>query len=172
MTLATVKPNTPAICFTVTGSPEPGGSKKAYIVNERAVIVDANPRVKGWRNEVAFACRQQYQGALLTGPLAVEFTFFVPRPKSHHGTGKNAGVVKDSAPKYPAVRPDVLKLARGTEDALTDVLWRDDALIVEERLLKLYGEPARCEVTVWVLDATQAGTGEQGTLEEIVERAA
>lgn len=167
MTLATVQPGTQAITFTVQGTPEPGGSKKAYVVNDRAVVVDANPRVKGWRSQVAAACRSEYQGALLRGALAVEFTFFVPRPKGHYGTGKNAGTLKGSAPQYPAVRPDVLKLARGTEDALTDVLWADDALIVEERLLKLYGEPARCEVTVWVLDAVQTLS-----LEEIVARAA
>lgn len=153
--LATVRPGTMAIAFTVTGTPEPGGSKKAYVVNERAVVVDANPRVKGWRDQVASAALQVRPADLLRGPLAVEFTFFVPRPKGHYGTGKNAGVVKDSAPRYPAARPDVLKLARGTEDALTDVLWADDALIVEERLMKLYGEPARCEITVWVLDAVQ-----------------
>jgi Holliday junction resolvase RusA-like endonuclease len=153
--LATVKPGTMAIAFTVTGNPEPGGSKKAYIVNDRAVVVDANSKVKGWRDQVAAASWAAYQGDLLRGALAVEFTFFQPRPKGHFGTGKNAGVLKDSAPKYPTTRPDVLKLARAAEDALSKVLYADDSQIVEERLLKVYGEPARCEVTVWVLDAVQ-----------------
>lgn len=153
--LATVKPGTMAIVFTVTGTPEPGGSKKAYIVNDRAVVVDANAKVKGWRDQVAYAAHLAYDGDLLRGPLAVEFTFFQPRPKGHFGTGKNLDKLKDSAPEYPTVRPDVLKLARAAEDALTNVIWKDDAQIVEERLLKLYGEPSRCEVTVWVLGAIQ-----------------
>lgn len=172
MTLATVKPNTPAVCFTVIGSPEPGGSKKAYIVNDRAVVVDANAKVKPWRDQVALASRREYSGPLLRGPLAVEFTFFQPRPKGHYGTGRNSGTVKDSAPHYPITRPDVLKLARAAEDALTNVLWNDDAQIVEERLLKLYGEPARCEVTVWVLDAAQASTAVPERIVDTISEAA
>jgi predicted short-subunit dehydrogenase-like oxidoreductase (DUF2520 family) len=42
----------------------------------------------------------------------------------------------------------VLKLARGVEDALTGIVWRDDAQIVVEHLEKRYGSPARCEVRV------------------------
>jgi Holliday junction resolvase RusA-like endonuclease len=92
---------------------------------------------------------------LLTGPIALEITFVKPRPASHYGTGKNRGVLKASAPLYPATRPDALKLARGVEDALSGVLYRDDAQIVTEYLLKRYGEPARCEIRVWDLEAVQ-----------------
>ena len=71
-----------------------------------------------------------------------------PRPSNHFGTGKNAGVRKDSAPYFPIVRPDVLKIARGIEDALTGVIYRDDSQIVDEHLMKRYGEPARVEIIV------------------------
>jgi Holliday junction resolvase RusA-like endonuclease len=45
-------------------------------------------------------------------------------------------------------RPDVLKLARAAEDALTGIVWRDDSQIVHETLAKVYGEPERLEVAV------------------------
>ena len=46
----------------------------------------------------------------------------------------------------------MLKLARAVEDALTGIVWRDDAQIVDEQLSKVYGEPARVEVDVAELE--------------------
>lgn len=65
--------------------------------------------------------------------IHLAMTFSHPRPKSHF-TG--SGRLKSSAPRHPISRPDVLKLARAVEDALTSVIWHDDAQIVSEILLK------------------------------------
>lgn len=160
--LATVKPTTPVIAFTVIGGAEPHGLRPEprygpgrQIVGQQLVKgrdKEAQKRIESWEDHIARAARQAYSGSLLDGPLAVEFQFFRPRNKGDFGTGRNAGTLKPSAPRYPTTRPDVLKLARVVEDALSGVLYRDDSQIVEERLIKLYGEPARCEVTVWLLD--------------------
>lgn len=159
------------IRFTVYGKAEPAGSKSAWVPTNKqgepfrspggriAVnIVDANPRAKAWKKTVAIAGSAAYHGVLLDGPLAVKFTFYVERPKYHFGTGKNAEIVKASSPAYPAVAPDVLKLTRGAEDALTGVIWTDDALIVREVIEKFYadhGEP-RVVISVARLPATVA----------------
>lgn len=45
----------------------------------------------------------------------------------------------------------MLKLARAAEDALTGILWRDDAQICDEVIRKRYGEPARVEIEVRTL---------------------
>ena len=81
----------------------------------------------------------------------VEFVFHRRRPKGHFGSGRNAGVVKASAPAHPTSRPDVLKLARAAEDALTGIVWHDDAAIVDERLRKVWGDREGCTVTVRLL---------------------
>lgn len=132
------------LLFEVLGHPEPAGSKTAFrnphtgIVN----VVDANRKAKPWQAVVAAAGQQAMSGRVqLTGPLHVEMTFMVRRPKGHYGSGRNSSQIKPSAPAYPIVKPDVLKLARGVEDALTGVVWRDDALIVREGLSKVYAEP-------------------------------
>jgi len=114
-------------------------------------VTDDNPKSKQWQAAVAEVSRQVYDGPLLTDALRVTIRFFLPRLKGHYGTGRNAGKLKVSAPEYPTTRPDVLKLARGVEDALTGVIWRDDAQIVSEPLEKSWGEPARCEVIIEVL---------------------
>lgn len=137
--------------LTVFGTAEPAGSKKAVPLGRggmnphRYGVVDANPRAGKWKVNVSQHAGLAMQNRkLLEGPLTVTFTFFVKRPKGHYGVHG----VRRSAPPFPDVRPDVLKLARAVEDALSGVVYRDDAQIVDERLVKRYGEPERVEIRI------------------------
>ena len=144
----------PPITIEVFGNAKPAGSKKAMPVGGRNptgrwTVVDDNRQAGPWKIQVAQEAGLQYRGPLLTGPLSVEMVFFQIRPKGHSGTGRNAGLIKDSAPSYPCARPDVLKLARAIEDALTGVVYRDDSLIVDERIAKRYGDRAGVKIRIW-----------------------
>jgi len=67
--------------------------------------------------------------------------FFLARPKSHYRTGRNADRLRENAPRRPAKMPDLSKLVRATEDALTDAgLWRDDAQVVEISAMKYWAD--------------------------------
>lgn len=145
----------PVLAFRVHGSPQPAGSKKAFVhpATGHAQVVDANSKARPWKERVAQVAGETYSGPLLDGPLVARFTFFTPRPRGHFGTGRNAGTLKPSAPAFPTTRPDALKLARAVEDALTGVVWRDDALIVEEHLYKRYGN-AGCQVEISAVEAS------------------
>jgi Holliday junction resolvase RusA-like endonuclease len=136
--------------FTVYGDAKSAGSKRAFrhLNTGRVIVTETVRGSKSWQGSVAAAGAEAHRGPLLDGPLRVVFTFYRPRPRSHYGTGRNADTVKPSAPRFPATRPDVLKLARGVEDALTGVVWADDARIVTEELRKRWGSPARVEVEV------------------------
>src|SRR5207244_637695 len=112
-------------------------------------------------DRVAQVAAENFTQDPLTGPVVIHFTFYRQRPAAHYGTGRNSGTLKASAPVYPTTRPDALKLARGVEDALTGIVYRDDAQIVEERLFKRYGRPG-CEVKVWRVE--QATVGQQQEL--------
>lgn len=144
--------------FTVLGHPEPAGSKRAFKHPHtgRVHVVDANQKSRPWKQEVAAEARRAYDGELLTGPLELYVSFYFARPKSHFGSGRNAGVLKSSAPGYPATRPDSTKLVRGVEDALTGVLWRDDAQVVIQHVYKFYGSPERVVVEVFPIYARSA----------------
>lgn len=134
------------IQFIAHGRPSPAGSKR-HVGN--GILVDSSgEKGKAWRAVIQDAARSKFTGDLLRGPLRVRFVFYQPRPKCHFGTGKNRLKLKDGAPEHPTGRPDCLKLARAVEDALTGVVWADDSQIVEEQLLKMYGEPARCSVLI------------------------
>lgn len=143
-----------SVSFCVHGVPKPAGSKRAFQHRHtgRIVVTDANKNSREWKNLVADAAVEamhrpgdhKRDGELLDGPLLLSLIFMVPRPKGHYG----AKGLRPSAPRFPTVKPDLLKLARGVEDALSGVVYRDDAQIVSESLQKAYGEPARVHVRV------------------------
>lgn len=130
------------ISFFISGVAKPAGSKRGFFIPKlkRVVITDANPNSRDWKTDVKHAAIEHYQGPLLDCPIKLRLTFHVMRPKSHYRSGKNAALLKDGAPKFPTSKPDVLKLARGVEDALTSVIWKDDAQIVDEHLWKKYSD--------------------------------
>lgn len=141
------------VSFTAYGLPQPAGSKRAFTHRHtgRVMVVDAAKGSRGWKQEVAAAARAAMTtqavdggGLLPDGPLALHVQFFLPRPKGHIG----ARGLRPSAPDYPTTRPDATKLLRAVEDALTGIIWRDDAQVVVQTVSKHYGEPARCEVEI------------------------
>lgn len=150
------------LSFVVYGRPQPAGSKKAFQhpSTGRIVVTDDAKKSRPWKNEVAETALAaldevgRLNGTLLEGPLNLHVVFHLARPKGHHGSGRNEGVVKASAPAYPAVKPDATKLVRAVEDALTGVVWRDDAQIVSQQIHKIYGTPERVEITVTTLPRT------------------
>ena len=81
-------------------------------------------------------------------PVYIQFWFGVPRPKSHYGTGKNAGIIKQSAPKYPAKKPDFDNYEKFIADCFNCVVYRDDSQIVSWRGDKRYTENPRTEIEV------------------------
>ena len=166
MTDLTIDAPPTRIAFEVVGHPEPAGSKKAFAVRRKqgggwvntgqVAVTDDNPKSKGWQSRVQDAALDAMidgDGPIgaLEGALGLAVIFTVLRPKGHFGTGRNAGTLKPSAPDYPTVKPDATKLLRGLEDALTGLLWRDDAQVVEQAVLKRYGAREGAKVTVWEL---------------------
>ncbi len=144
------------ITIIVYGKPQTAGSKKAFGFKRAngsigASVTDDNAKSRDWKNAVASAAREVYDGDLLRGPLKVMMTFVMVRPKGHHG--KMGPTKQGRETPFPVGRPDVLKLSRCVEDALSGVVWADDAQIVHETLVKLYGEPARAFVTIERLGA-------------------
>lgn len=141
----------PPISFFVAGVAKPAGSKRAFFIKKlnRAIITDANPNSKDWKIDVKHRAQERYDGPLLTCPLAVKFTFYILRPKGHYRTGKNIQLLRDGAPAFPASKPDVLKLSRGVEDALTGIIWKDDAQIVTEHIAKRYAHAPGVQIDIY-----------------------
>lgn len=129
----------PLVSFFVPGKAETKGSARAFVVKGRAIITNDNPRAKAWASVVTLAAHEAMNGrAPLEGPLYVRVFFELPRPKAHF-TKKG---LRLDAPKYAAKKPDVDKLLRCGLDALTGVVFVDDAQIAQVRTEKRYAEGA------------------------------
>lgn len=129
--------------IVVRGIPGPQGSKKAVGRDRRgrAILVESSKKVAPWREAVSYATIAARHGAPpIDEPVYATMVFTVVRPRGHYRTGKNAYLLRDSAPVRPGTTPDLSKLLRSTEDAITSGGgWRDDALVVEYlRLAKVY----------------------------------
>ena len=131
MTAPALSPRTAALTITAHGNPITQGSK----TKSRWGMYDDNAKtLKPWRKIVraaAEAAREQAGLDPLDGPLAVEVTFTMRKPKS--------------APKrritWPIARGkgDVDKLCRAAFDSLTDAqVWGDDVQVVEVTARKVY----------------------------------
>lgn len=118
--------------FRVEGmAPAPQGSKRHV---GRGVMVESCKQVKPWRYLVA----QSAIAAgvpLIRGPVRLSVVFVFARPLGHL---RKDGTLKPSAPRHHAVRPDVSKVLRSVEDALTGICYEDDARIVGAAIEKRY----------------------------------
>tara|TARA_B100002052_G_scaffold287780_1_gene303087 strand:+ start:1404 stop:1832 length:429 start_codon:yes stop_codon:yes gene_type:complete len=121
------------LSFRVEGmSPAPQGSKR-HVGGGR--IIEASKRCKPWRYLVQQAAVQTGH-PLITHPVEIHIKFYFARPKSHYRTN---GHLKESAPIYHSIVPDLSKIMRSTEDAIVDAgLLIDDSRISAAKISKVY----------------------------------
>jgi crossover junction endodeoxyribonuclease RusA len=119
------------VTITVFGLPGPQGSKKLVGRDRkgRGILIESSAKVKPWREAVKWAVleyRRAHGSCCIEGPVRMEVTFTLPMPKS-------------TKRESPSTRPDLSKLVRSTEDALTEVgIWEDDGRVVECISRKVY----------------------------------
>jgi len=147
--------------FFTPGDPRPGGSKTACLIPKRGggFIHSAKGRpiinmkdaggekTESWKSLVSYEGRRAYTGPLLDGPLFLIMKFVKPRLKGHFG--KNGLLA--TAPPWPTVKPDLTKYVRAAEDALTNIIWKDDAMIVGQLPFKIYGEQPGLHIEVRIM---------------------
>lgn len=132
------------LSFTVSGQPLPQGSKTMmkHRSTGRMIMLDDVKGLKPWRKEVTKAAHEAMgERIVIEGPVLLRCVFSLSRPKSHFGTGRNANIVKASAPKHPHTKGtyDLDKLVRAIGDSLTDAgVWLDDSQVVELYATKVY----------------------------------
>ncbi len=128
--------------FEVLGRPQPQGSIRAFMVGGKPRLTSDNAKMKPWRQQVGqMALSTRPTESVWAGehiPVCVRYEFYFAKPKS----------AKKSR-TLPCVKPDIDKICRATNDALTGIIWHDDAQIVELTAMKQYGLPERTVIRVW-----------------------
>ena len=93
-----------------------------------------------WKDTVERYAMRHRPRRPLGGALRVDFIFYFPRPMNHFGTGRNLGLLKDSAPVFSTTKPDRDNCDKAVLDVLTEMdFWHDDAQAADGRIQKKYG---------------------------------
>lgn len=115
--------------LVVYGVAQAKGSIRAFMPKgfNRPVLTSTNRNLAQWEALVRQEAQKHAPQTFFDGPVRVVLNFYLPRPQSlprkvtHH-----------------MKKPDLDKLTRGILDALTPVVWRDDAQVVDVRATKHY----------------------------------
>ena len=99
-----------------------------------------------------YFAQQQIAGPLITEPLSVDLVFFIKRPRSHYGTGRNASTLKPSAPKWPENSKDTDNYIKFALDCLNNVLYDDDHRVIRVMGIKQYSDYPRTEIVAMRMD--------------------
>ncbi|KKL51427.1 hypothetical protein LCGC14_2295590 [marine sediment metagenome] len=110
-----------------------------------ALIYD-DPKAKDWKRTVQAAALLVRPDRLLTGPVELTAVFYMPILKSF--SKKKVAAVHAGEEIPHVVTPDRTALLRSTEDALTGVIWVDDAQVWNGPLKKIYGDPPGVEIVI------------------------
>lgn len=143
------------IRFTAYGCPAGKPRPRATKINN-FVRVYQPKTPKDWSAAIRAGAREVQPEHPILAPVKVDATFYLPRPKGHYGTGRNAGKLKKSAPYWHTKKPDRDNLDKAVLDVLTSLgYWRDDCQVCMGTLEKVYheaGGTARAEVGIeyWV----------------------
>lgn len=118
------EPIPPCRVIEVRFRPAPQGSKRCFCRGGKATMLEETSKhLKPFRKAVTAEARALYPTVAvppLDGPLVVTLTFALERP------------AKTKFGDRPWGTPDLSKLVRAVEDALTDSeVWGDDAQVVE-----------------------------------------
>jgi Holliday junction resolvase RusA-like endonuclease len=164
------------LTFTLLGKPESKGAHTSFVpkrkdgsyatwANGRPKVVtkDSNPNQVEAEQLLSAVARQARDAAgwpLTEDPVVVRVTCLFARSKKHYGSGRNATVLKDTAPLYPVTKADVDKLARHILDSLTGSVIKDDKQVIDLSIVKRYVEDdEQPRTTVEVEDVAQSTVG-------------
>lgn len=136
------------IQFTVLGKAAPQGSLKAFVIAGRARLTSDNKKTMPYRQQVGWAALGALEGreqpfAAKHIPVRLALRFYFRKPDSV--SKKRFGCV---------VKPDLDKLIRSTCDAMTGIIWHDDAQITCVTADKAYDAVERVEICVSIVGAS------------------
>lgn len=132
------------INFVVMGNPKAQSRPRFF---RRGNFVGTYDKDKQDKKDFAAIASYNAPREPLGCPVIVCIDFWLKRPKSHYGTGRNSDKLKPSSPGQHIKKPDVDNLGKLAVDALTGLFWKDDCQIVNLDVTKQYGDP-RTEIKI------------------------
>lgn len=137
--------------FMVRGKPVPDGRPK-FARMGKGVRAYMPAKCTKYREQVKMAYQRVYPlSEMLEGALSMSIKVAIPRPKSHFGTGRNAGIIKKQFKKvHHTQKPDADNFAKMVLDALNKVAYLDDSQVIELKAVKLWTNNGENEGAIFV----------------------
>lgn len=120
------------------------------------------PEMARWRKEVTDFVKQNYDGDFYDLPIRLDVTFYMKAPKKMAEPPKPRSRQKKKdeyarfiAEKIPYDKKiDLDNLEKSVYDSISksEIVWKDDCLIVEHTTRKLYSPNPRIEVNIFYYD--------------------
>ena len=131
------------ITLEVVGVPVPQGSMRPIISRSTGkAFVKQDEGLLRYRADIR-AVALAADLTPLTWAVTMNLSFILPRPAYHFypvNTKRSEPEVKPSAPVFPFGPPDVDKLCRAVMDALTGIVYLDDAQVISLHATKAYSD--------------------------------
>lgn len=136
-----------ALSFEIPGLPMGKGRHRSFAQGGKVVHV-ADTRTGSYEGQVKWFARQAMGQfglhQLLDGPLWLHVVaFHLPNKEQARAMARSP-----HAPHYCTVKPDFDNIGKIVADALNGLVYRDDAIISDGRVIKRLGETARVVVSI------------------------
>lgn len=133
------------ITFTVPGNPI---ALKRHRSFQRGDFRGTYDPSKGDKSDFLAKAMEYKPDVPLDEPLHVKLSFYFQRPKAHYRTGKFSGELKESAPTWHISTPDADNLVKFCCDSFNKIFWRDDSIICQMVIIKMYSENPRVHIQI------------------------
>lgn len=139
----------PPLTFYAVGIPKAQPRVKASAFGGFARVYNPAGKHDDWKMIVRAEAQKHWNNVPFDGPICVNLTFYLPRPKSHF---RSNGELKPTAPRWCTQKPDRDNADKLILDALTNLgIWADDKQVCDGRIRKFYDSPGRphgCEIEI------------------------
>ncbi len=98
------------------------------------------------KEQIQWQMKSQFKNPIFCCPLHVEMDFYFKIPKTISKIRKMEMLANKI---HRMVRPDLTNLCKFLEDCGNGILWKDDAIIYENRLRKMYGKEEKSIIRIY-----------------------
>ena len=133
--------------FEIPGQPIGQGRPKFSTVcgHVRAYDPEKSRNYKAYTKLLATQAMKEQNFAMIDGPCSLEINAFFEVPKSKSKKFQQAAL---EGKEMPTKKPDIDNVAKGVQDALNGLVYKDDCCIVELLVTKMYSDIPRTEIIV------------------------
>ena len=120
------------------------------------------PEMARWRKKVTDFVKQNYDGDFYDLPIRLDVTFYMkapkkmaepPKPRSRQKKkDEYARFIAEKIPHDKKIDLDNLEKSLYDSISKSEIVWKDDCLIVEHTTRKLYSPNPRIEVNIFYYD--------------------